>query len=216
MKIDEKLINDIFSFKIKLKNKSDKEKLSNYEDFIPMYDIYTQRIYPINKQNLFFRLTESNYRFINHEVVKWIEQMVEKNLKKLKNTKDSEIKEQIENLLERLKNMLKIIDNYDIDTLINISYKVLYQYSTNLGLSVSICKRNSFNPYIFYLKPYYTKIELVKLGQNMGAIKKNVKPEDLIDIDRHFEICKNISNNACIAYKIQLLLYIWASKYSLK
>lgn len=195
MKINEKLINDIFSFKIKLKNKSDKEKLSSYEDFIPMYDIYTQRIYPISKQNLFFRLTESNYRFINHEVVKWIEQMVEKNLKKLKTTKEPEMREQIENLLERLTNMLKIIDNYDIDTLINVSYKVLYQYSTNLGLSVSICKRNSFNPYIFYLKPYYTKIELVKLGQNMGAIKKNVKPEDLIDIERHYEICKKISNN---------------------
>jgi hypothetical protein len=49
MKINEKIINDIFNQKIKLKNKKDKEDISKYEDIIPMYDIYTQKIYQILK-----------------------------------------------------------------------------------------------------------------------------------------------------------------------
>jgi len=194
MKINEKFIDDIFKNKIKIKNKADKIKLAKYQDLIPMYDIYTQRIYPINKENLFYRLTESNYRFINHEVYKWINQLYDKNKDKLKLAKGEE-KIQIEILLKRLKSMIDIIDNYDIDTLIDISYKVLYHHSTALGLSVSICKRNSFNPFIFYLKPYYTKIELIKLGQNMGIIKKHIKTEELLDVATHYDICKKISNS---------------------
>jgi hypothetical protein len=59
------------------------------------------------------------------------------------------------------------MENYDIDTLIDTSYKTLYKYSSQLGLMISICKKNSFHPYIYHLNPYYTKIELIKLGQNM-------------------------------------------------
>ena len=40
MKINEKFIDDIFNYKIKLKNKADKIKLSLYTDIIPMYNIY--------------------------------------------------------------------------------------------------------------------------------------------------------------------------------
>ena len=51
MIINEKLINDIFNLKIKLKKK-DKDKLSKYQELIPMYDIYSQEIYPIKKKIL--------------------------------------------------------------------------------------------------------------------------------------------------------------------
>ena len=67
MKIDLEFIKRIFNLEIKLKNKEDKIKLSKYEDLIPMYDIYSQKIYPINKQNIHYRLIESHYRFINQE-----------------------------------------------------------------------------------------------------------------------------------------------------
>lgn len=192
MKINEKFINDIFNYKIKLKKDADKKKLSLFTDLIPMYDIYTQKIYPIQKDNIFYRLTESHYRFINNEVKNWIEQLYEKYSKKLKKESGDD-KKQLSDLVERIKNMILIIDNYDVDTLIDTSYKVLYKYS-GIGLTISICKRNSFHPFIFYLKPYYTKTELVKLGQNMGLLN-NIKPEDLIDEIKHYEICKFISNN---------------------
>ena len=178
MKINNDLINKIFNNDpkkmVKIKNKSDKIKLSKFEDLIPMYDIYSEKIYPINKENIYYRLVNCHYRFINHEVKKWIENKYKKN-------KDV-----------KLKINLDIIGNYDIDTLLDTSYKALYTYSYQLGLQISICKRNSFNRYAFHLDPYYTKDELVKLGMNMGIIKKEL---NLNDPKVHYEICKKISKN---------------------
>jgi len=182
MKIDSKFINNIFTRKIKLSNKDDKIRLSKYEEQIPMYDIYSKEIYPINKKNIHSRLIEYHYRFINSEVYEWIKLLYEKNIKNL-------------DLALKYNNLLKIMDNYDIDTLIETSYKTLYKYSPSLGLLVSICKRNSFHPYINHLKPYYTKLELIKLGQNMNLIKKNIEPNDLMDQAIHYDICKAVSNN---------------------
>jgi hypothetical protein len=56
MKINEKFIDKIFNLEIKIKKEKDKIKLSKYEELIPMYDIRSERVYPINKQNLYNRL----------------------------------------------------------------------------------------------------------------------------------------------------------------
>jgi hypothetical protein len=182
MKIDSEFIKKIFNLKIKIKNKEDKIKLSKYEELIPMYDIYSQKIYPINKQNIHYRLIDSHYRFINNEIYQWIKNLFDKY------SKDK-------NLGPRFKYNIDVMDNYDIDTLIETSYKTLYKYSPLLGLLVSICKRNSFHPFIQHLKPYYTKTELIKLGQNMDIIKSEIDPEYLIDQDSHYKICKVVSKN---------------------
>jgi hypothetical protein len=182
MKIDSDFIKKIFSLKIKIKNKEDKIKLSKYEELIPMYDIYSQKIYPINKQNIHYRLIDSHYRFINNEIYQWIKNLYDKY------SND-------ENLSTRFKYNIDVINNYDIDTLIETSYKTLYKYSPLLGLLVSICKRNSFHPFIQHLKPYYTKTELIKLGQNMDLIKADIDPEYLIDQESHYKICKVVSKN---------------------
>ena len=182
MKIDLNFIKRIFNLEIKLKKSGDKIKLSKYEDLIPMYDIYSQKIYPINKQNIHYRLIDSHYRFINEEIYQWIKNLYEK-------YSDNPT------LGPRFKYLIDLMDNYDIPTLIETSYKALYKYSPMLGLLVSICKRNSFHPYIYHLKPYYTKMELIKLGQNMNIIDTTIDPEYLIDQSSHFKICKTVSNN---------------------
>ena len=184
MKIDSEFIKKIFNLKIKIKNKEDKIKLSKYEELIPMYDIYSQKIYPINKQNIHYRLIDSHYRFINHEIYQWIKNLYDK----YKESNDL-------NLKQRFKSNIDVMENYDIDTLIETSYKTLYKYSPLLGLLVSICKINSFHPFIQHLKPYYTKTELIKLGQNMDIIKSNIDPEYLIDQESHYKICKVVSKN---------------------
>ena len=51
-------------------------------------------------------------------------------------------------LYSKYKRNLDIIDNYNMDILLQTSYKTLYEYSSELGGSISICKRKSFNPYI--------------------------------------------------------------------
>ena len=81
-----------------------------------MYDIYSEKIYPINKENLYYRLNDCHYRFITHEIKQWIQNQYNKN-------KD-----------EKFQYNLDIIDNYEIDILLETSYKVLYKYSPQLGL----------------------------------------------------------------------------------
>jgi len=45
-----------------------------------------------------------------------------------------------------------------------------------------------------HLKPYYTKLELIKLGQNMNLIK-DLDIEKLLNQEFHYEICKKIRHN---------------------
>ena len=184
MKINLDFIYKIFNLELKLKKDSDKKKLSLYEDMIPMYDIYSMKIYPINKMNLHHRLIESHYRFINEEIYSWLTMLY----KKYKNDMI---------LGPKYKYNIDVLSNYIITILIETSYKTLYKYSPKLGLQVSICKRNSFNPYIYHLKPYYTKLELIKLGQNMDLFKKKdtIELETLIDMDTHYKVCMEVSKN---------------------
>jgi hypothetical protein len=180
MIINKKIIKDIFDLKLKVKDKN-KDDLSKYQEIIPMYDIYSQQIYPINKKNIHYRLIDSDYRFINNEIKEWIQNLYKK------------YKDNIE-LAKKLKYNLSIIDNYNIDILIETSYKTLYEFSPKLGLLVSICKRKSFDPFTYHLKPYYTKLELIKLGQNMKIVKC-IEIEKLLNQEFHYKLCKTISSN---------------------
>ncbi len=182
MIINEKLIQDIFNLKIKLSDK-DKIKLSEYEEYIPMYDIYSQQIYPIFKKNLHYRLIESHYRFVTDEIKDWME-------KKYNDCKEIDKPKSL-----IFKKNLDIISNYDLKMLTDTSYKVLYKYSKELGLQVSICKRKSFHPFFKHLKPYYTKTELIKLGENMNILKEEIDIESLNEKEIHYSICIKISEN---------------------
>lgn len=182
MKIDENFITKIFNLEMKLVKDTDKIKLSKYEDQIPMYDIKTERIYAINKKNLYNYLIISNYRFINEEIYQWQINL----FKKYKSIEDRAI---------NYKTNIEIIKNYNIKVLTDTSHKALYKYSTQLGLNISICKRNSFNKYMDHLNPYYSKLELIKLGQNMDLIKQNITLEDLLNREIHHNICLKISHN---------------------
>jgi hypothetical protein len=182
MLINESTINKIFNSEkiLSIKKSQDKKDLSLYTEIIPMYDIYSDSIYPISNINLYYRLVNSHYRFINDEIKQWI-------INKLNKTTDIKIKEKC------IRN-LKIIDCYDLALLEKTSYETLYRYSPDLGLSISICKRNSFNPFSKHLSPYYSKKELIKLGMNNGLIN-NINPSNLVDKALHYKICKKVSKN---------------------
>ena len=83
MKINLDFINKIFNLEIKITNQKDRDKLSKYEDYIPMYDIYSQKIYPIAKKNIHHKLIEAHYRFINQEISEWLNNLYNKNINDL-------------------------------------------------------------------------------------------------------------------------------------
>ena len=182
MIITEKIIEDIFNLKLKLSD-NDKISLSKYQEYIPMYDIYEQEITLINKKRIYYKLMNADFRFVSNEIVMWLKNLYKKN--KLVN----------KDLANKLKKNLKILENYDINILLDTSYKTFYQYSIELGLLISICKRKSFENYIYNIKPYYTKLELIKLGQNMNLIQEEINIEQLSDQNYLYMLCKKISKN---------------------
>lgn len=185
MKLDDEFIKKIFNRTIEIKKKDDKIKLSKYSKLIPMYDIFTENVYPIKNTKIHYRLKDCHFRFITSEVKQWITNKYNKAV-------DKNIKKQFEI-------NLKIIDNYDMDTLEKTSYETLYKYSPDFGLSISICRRESFHPYSSHLTPYYSRDELIKLGLNNKIIKK-LEPESLVDKQLHYDICRKVSDND-ISYK---------------
>lgn len=177
MKITHDIINKIFNNQLILKNKKDIIKLSKFNEIIPMFDIYSMKIYPIKNTNIHFRMIDCHYRFINQEIVDWISNMIKKD----KNNTE-------------LKNNLAILNNYHIETLYETSIKAFFKFSPKFGLEISICKRNSFHPKMIHITPYYSKKELIKLGQNMNQIKDKTF-DDLLDRETHYRVCKQISKN---------------------
>ena len=207
MKINLDFIQKLFRGEIILKKNEDKIKLSKYTEYIPMYDIYTENIYPINNLKLQYRLKNCHYRFVTSEVKQWIENKMNKN-------KD--------NMYKKHKLNLSIIKNYDLNILEKTSYETLYKYSPDLGLSISICKRNSFHPYSMHLKPYYSRDEIIKLGMNNNLIEK-LTPNSLVDKELHYKICKIVSKNdisfnqilANIKHIVENNCINWVNFYSL-
>ena len=101
MKINEEFIEKLFNRKIILEKEEDKIALSEYQDLIPMYDIYTLKIYPIKKENLFFYLNEKSYRFIDDFLKEEINKIIIKYFIKFNSTKDNEQKVQLWHLIRK-------------------------------------------------------------------------------------------------------------------
>ena len=72
MKITKNLINKIYNLEITLSDENDKYQLSKYYDQIPMYDIRSLKIYPIDKYKIYNYLILSDYRFINDGMYDWL------------------------------------------------------------------------------------------------------------------------------------------------
>ena len=166
----------------------DKKKLSDYQEFIPMYDIYSESIILVKNKDLFNKMKNYHYRFIDTRLFIWLKNKLEKLKRKKDNNFDDNLK------LKRLEQGVEFLKNYDINKLYNNSIETMYSYSPEIGLDITICKRKSFISFFPHLKPYYSKDELINLGLNMNAIK-NVNKEILFDGEKHYQICKLISNN---------------------
>ncbi len=167
-----------------------KKYISKINYKIPLYDVYTNNIYLINRENLFLRINLNHYRFPNKNVI----QELKIEYDKIKNINTDDI---LENRKKRkYELMLEFFDNFDIDILEDTFYRTIYKHSDELGKNIIFCKRPSFNKYIHNSKPYYSSIEIINMALNMG-IKVDIKDKNL-DIDK---LCETVRKND-ISYKI--------------
>ena len=103
---------------------------------------------------------------------------------------------------EKITYNLEVISNYHLDTLEETNIHAFYYGSSNLGQSISICRRKSFYPSLKHLTPYYSLNELIKMGQNMNMIEKKITPVELQNEKLHYQVCKEISKNDIYAKEI--------------
>ena len=160
--------------------------ISTLEYKIPLYDIYTNNIYLINKENIYGRTYYNHYKFPNEIVVKELKK--EYNLLKNIDLDDPlEIRKK-----RKYELMLDFLDNFNIKLLEDTFYRMIYKYSDQLGKNIIFCKRPSFNKYIHNSKPYYTTTEVINMALNMGrkidTSYENIDLNNLCDIVKENDI----------------------------
>lgn len=189
MKINQDLINDIFLLKKKITSNKDKLELSQYQEVIPLYDIYTHYVYPINFQDVENKVLNHHFRFISEPQVATLRNYI----KKL--SKQSKLNNLEKIFLDKMKYNLRVLDNYIIKELEKTSIQAFYYGSIKFGQSISICRRKSFHPKLNHLTPYYSLKELIKLGQNNNLLQEKLTPIQLQDEKLHYQICQKVGDN---------------------
>ena len=144
--------------------------LSELEDQVPLFDIFSKNIYIVNSENVFSRVSEFHYRFPNKYIIK----KIKKTLVKL--APNDIFREKLE------KNIL-FLNNFDLNILEKTYFKLFYLSQPKIQ-ELTSCLKPSFIPFMT-MKPYYSKSELINLALNM-----NLNIGDNID-----DICKIVSQN---------------------
>jgi hypothetical protein len=142
--------------------------ISTIENKVALYDAYSDNMYLINKENVYYRVVYHYYRFPEKKFYTSIEKKKKHLEKKIK----SNIYDKKELILKNRKLrkynlMLQFLDNFNIDILYNTYIRVYYLYANEVGKNITLCQRPSFIPYFTHIKPYYTRNEVINMALNM-------------------------------------------------
>lgn len=138
---------------------------------IPLYDIQTNKIYMIYKENVYDRIVYRNYRLPNKE------------------------------FMDKTKN--NFLKNYNLETLELTYIKIFYYYSNKVGKNITNCVKPSFLSHLTYLKPYYTRSEIINMALNMKLIKpdKTYYDEKKINNLCHLVVKNDINNKVILDHQ---------------
>ena len=160
-----------------------KKNISTIENKCPLYDVYSENLYLIDKYNVYQRVIHNYYRFPEKKLLDELIEYKDKMRKIIKN-KDKLIERKIRKI-DLIQNFLS---NFDQDILYNTYIKIFYKYSDFLGKEITFCKRKSFTPYFYHILPYYTKSEITNIALNLNLNIDKYKTEDLCKIIKENEI----------------------------
>lgn len=171
-----------------------KQEISRISNLCPLYDIYTDNLYLISQDNLYNSVFNKYYRFPTIKLLNNLKIQYNYNKKLLKNS--NEMTDTYKKLLERTNSKYKLIltfmNNFDNNILLDTYIKSLYN-TKELGKSITLCKKPSFLPNFKYIKPYFTKDEIINTSLNNNLIQQ-AKIETLTNNNIR-ELCNNIKEN---------------------
>jgi len=143
-----------------------KKSISLYDEKVPLYDIKSNRIYLIHKDNVYSRIFNDDYRFVDEH---FYQDLIN-----------------IENPSEYDKKNINILSFYDMDILYESYLKIFYE-SFVLDSYITHCKRPSFNPGMDHIRPYYKSTEIYYLAYDWNLTDHvTLQPKEIRDL------CKKI------------------------
>ena len=163
-----------------------KDNISRINNKVPLYDVYTQNLYLVDRNKTYNAVFKNFFRFptnklINHllERQKYLKQYLRSNNDSLlarENRKITLIK--------------KFMSNFNNNTLLKTYINVLYDVDF-AGRNISLCRNPSFIPAFRHIRPYFTKKEQECIGLNNRII--NESDNNLSDIQLR-KICSFIGD----------------------
>lgn len=180
-----------------------KKTISKIDYKLPLYDVYSDNIYLIDRNNVYNRIINQYYRLpdkkLYNDFVKKRDKM-EKTIKTTKKEKSladfkktSIIEQKLdESKLRKLNLMIEFLESFDFDELLSTYVQVFYYYANEVGKDITICLRPSFLPHFKHIKPYYSRSELINLGLNMEIIEPS---KIYYDSKKVIKLCKNVKKN---------------------
>jgi hypothetical protein len=162
-----------------------KRQISMRTEYVPLFDIYSNNIYLIKKENIFKRIKDNNFRLPNKQTQAIIESEIQRLTNVIKKiSKTTTVPKYYTKYLDKLKQQIMFLTSFDFPTLQDTFYRVYFDNNPYTE-EITSCKKPSFFPFLRN-SPYYTKKELINLGKNMG-----VKVDDS-DINK---TCEVVSKN---------------------
>lgn len=164
-----------------------KREISKYTDSIPLYDVFSNRIFLIHYTNVYPRINYENYRTVSSQFYN--------NLLELQNH---------ESFTDADKDNLRILSNYDFPTL-EQTYNSLFYQSYILNSYITDCRRPSFSSRMNHILPYYGINELYYLGADWDLVDSNN-----LSYDQLQSLCNTVSKydiNGSILLNHQIYIY---------
>lgn len=199
------ILDGLYYFKYKLdlnqtkeNIEKDKKYISKLKNKIALYDIKSDNLYLINREDVFNKVFIDNYRFITK---KYLNDFIEKKQELLNvKYKDHPFKGTHINKYNYFVNFLQ---NFDLDIYFRTYIDVLYN-TDKLGGELTFKEKLSYAPMkvLSHIKPYYTKSEIIYYGLNNKIINSQLVTDEELQIiyeelkkyDFNFELLLNHYN----------------------
>ena len=182
---DEDIVDGIYHFKYKIdfsqtpeKIQKDKEYISKLKYQIALYDIKSDNLYLINRDQVYNKVFNENYRFITKN---YYDMFMEK---KQNSLIDKYEKHPFKtNHINKYSYIINFLQNIDLVIYYRTYIDVLYNVD-ELGGDLTFKERTDYAPMevLSHIKPYYSKTEIINYGLNNKLIQSNIVSNDEIRI----------------------------------
>lgn len=174
---EQDIVDGLYHFKYKLdltqsedKIKQDKIFISKLKYQIALYDIKSDNLYLVNREQVYDKVFNQNYRFITK---KYLNEFIEKKQKTNEEKyKDHPFKS---NHMNKYNYFINFLQNFDLDVYFRTYIDVLYNID-ELGGELTFKEKPSYAPMkiLSHIKPYYSRTEIVFYGLNNKLINSQI------------------------------------------